>query len=88
MLASNTSCVRFQAMDRCHRIGQTKPVMVYRLSSANSIESHVLKTAANKIALEALIIKKGEFKHEVTEVCSILCLCKMLLIPESHNVSV
>lgn len=27
-----------QAMDRCHRIGQTKPVHVYRLATAQSIE--------------------------------------------------
>lgn len=27
-----------QAMDRCHRIGQTKPVHVYRLSTAQSVE--------------------------------------------------
>ena len=25
-------------MDRCHRIGQTKPVHVYRLATAQSIE--------------------------------------------------
>jgi hypothetical protein len=25
-------------MDRCHRIGQTKPVHVYRLATANSVE--------------------------------------------------
>jgi hypothetical protein len=27
-----------QAMDRCHRIGQTKPVHVYRLTTAQSVE--------------------------------------------------
>lgn len=27
-----------QAMDRCHRIGQTRPVHVYRLATANSVE--------------------------------------------------
>ncbi len=27
-----------QAMDRCHRIGQTRPVLVFRLATGNSIE--------------------------------------------------
>ena len=27
-----------QAMDRCHRIGQTRPVHVYRLATAHSVE--------------------------------------------------
>jgi ATP-dependent DNA helicase len=27
-----------QAMDRCHRIGQTQPVHVYRLATSNSVE--------------------------------------------------
>jgi ATP-dependent DNA helicase len=27
-----------QAMDRCHRIGQTRPVHVYRLATSNSVE--------------------------------------------------
>jgi ATP-dependent DNA helicase len=27
-----------QAMDRCHRIGQTHPVHVYRLATSNSVE--------------------------------------------------
>lgn len=30
--------VDLQAMDRCHRIGQTKPVHVYRLATAQSVE--------------------------------------------------
>ena len=25
-------------MDRCHRIGQTRPVLVFRLATGNSIE--------------------------------------------------
>ncbi|CAK9152420.1 unnamed protein product [Ilex paraguariensis] len=31
-----------QAMDRCHRIGQTKPVHVYRLATAQSVEEEDL----------------------------------------------
>ncbi|XP_039021017.1 ATP-dependent DNA helicase DDM1-like [Hibiscus syriacus] len=34
-----------QAMDRCHRIGQTKPVHVYRLATAQSVECRILKRA-------------------------------------------
>ena len=32
-----------QAMDRVHRIGQTKPVHVYRLATAKSVEGKMLK---------------------------------------------
>jgi hypothetical protein len=54
-------------MDRCHRIGQKNPVLVFRLATANSVEGHMLRRAASKMALERLIIKKGAFK-EVEEV--------------------
>lgn len=36
--ASQNPQMDLQAMDRCHRIGQTKPVHVYRLSTAQSVE--------------------------------------------------
>ncbi|KAJ4878694.1 ATP-dependent DNA helicase DDM1 [Raphanus sativus] len=41
-----------QAMDRCHRIGLTKPVHVYRLATAQSVEGRVLKRAYSKLKLE------------------------------------
>ena len=41
-----------QAMDRVHRIGQTKPVHVYRLATANSVEGKMLSRAASKLKLE------------------------------------
>ncbi|KAJ9505737.1 hypothetical protein QJQ45_012825 [Haematococcus lacustris] len=50
-----------QAMDRVHRIGQTKPVLVFRLATGYSVEGKMLRRAANKMALERLVIKKGAF---------------------------
>jgi ATP-dependent DNA helicase len=50
-----------QAMDRCHRIGQTKPVLVLRLATAQSVEGKMLRRANSKLLLERLVIKKGAF---------------------------
>lgn len=52
-----------QAMDRCHRIGQNKPVLVFRLATSNSVEGKMLRRACDKMALERLVIKKGVFKE-------------------------
>jgi len=51
-----------QAMDRCHRIGQTKPVLVLRLVTAGSVDGKMLKRAESKMQLEQLVLKKGTFK--------------------------
>jgi hypothetical protein len=48
-------------MDRCHRIGQQKPVLVFRLATGHSVEGRMLKRAADKMALERVVIKKGAF---------------------------
>ncbi|MED6155675.1 ATP-dependent DNA helicase ddm1 [Stylosanthes scabra] len=56
-----------QAMDRCHRIGQTKPVHVYRLSTAQSVEGRMLKRAFSKLKLEHVVIEKGQFHQERTK---------------------
>eukprot|EP00833_Pecoramyces_ruminatium_P013071 jgi/Orpsp1_1/1187103/evm.model.d7180000055451.1 len=48
-----------QAQDRCHRIGQTKPVIVYRLVSSGSAEKKILEKANAKKKLEKLVIQKG-----------------------------
>ncbi|MFS7933601.1 putative DNA helicase [Helianthus anomalus] len=53
-----------QAMDRCHRIGQTKPVHVYRLATALSFEGRMLKRAFSKLRLEHVVIGKGQFPQE------------------------
>ncbi|KAG6556402.1 hypothetical protein Mapa_002345 [Marchantia paleacea] len=53
-----------QAMDRCHRIGQNKPVHVYRLVTAQSVECKMIKVANCKMQLEHVVIEKGQFKQE------------------------
>src|ERR1700742_1161496 len=49
-----------QAQDRAHRIGQTKPVLIFRLVSAHTIETKIMQRAAEKKKLEALVIAKGQ----------------------------
>ncbi|OAL66313.1 SNF2 family helicase/ATPase [Trichophyton rubrum] len=51
-----------QAQDRAHRIGQTKPVIVYRLATRGTIEQTLLERAGSKRRLEKLVIQKGKFK--------------------------
>lgn len=45
-----------QAEDRCHRIGQTRPVIVYRLIAHGSVEVQMLRRANRKRALERLVL--------------------------------
>lgn len=57
-----------QAMDRAHRLGQTKEVTVYRLISRHTIEERILKRASQKNFIQKTIISaesdffKGEYK--------------------------
>ncbi|KAH3667828.1 hypothetical protein WICMUC_005228 [Wickerhamomyces mucosus] len=54
--------VDLQAMDRVHRIGQTKPVIIYRFVLANTIEQVILAKADSKRKLEKLVIELGKFE--------------------------
>ncbi|EAW07531.1 putative SNF2 family helicase/ATPase PasG [Aspergillus clavatus NRRL 1] len=51
-----------QAQDRAHRIGQTRPVIVYRLATKGTVEQTLLEKADSKRRLERLVIQKGKFK--------------------------
>lgn len=51
-----------QAQDRCHRIGQTRPVIVYRLATKDTVEDSLLMTADAKRRLEKLVIRRGTYK--------------------------
>lgn len=50
-----------QAQDRCHRIGQTRDVHIYRLISEKTIEENILKKANQKRLLGDLAIEGGNF---------------------------
>ncbi|GIY74878.1 helicase domino [Caerostris extrusa] len=50
-----------QAQDRCHRIGQTRDVHIYRLISERTIEENILKKANQKRILGDLAIEGGNF---------------------------
>lgn len=52
-----------QAQDRAHRIGQKRPVIVYRLATKGTVEEDLLMSADAKRRLEKLVIKKGNFKN-------------------------
>lgn len=53
-----------QAQDRCHRIGQTRDVHIYRLISAFTIEENILKKALQKRHLDNVIMEGGQFTTE------------------------
>ena len=50
-----------QAQDRCHRIGQTRDVHIYRLVSERTVEENILKKANQKRLLGDLAIEGGNF---------------------------
>ncbi|CAI4229134.1 unnamed protein product [Auanema sp. JU1783] len=50
-----------QAQDRCHRIGQTRSVSIYRLISERTIEENILKKAIQKRRLGELAIDEAGF---------------------------
>jgi hypothetical protein len=48
-----------QATDRAHRIGQTKPVMVYKLVAKDTVEEKILDLQARKRALSSAALDEG-----------------------------
>lgn len=72
-----------QCQDRCHRIGQTRDVHIYRLVSENTIESNILKKANQKRELDNVVIQRGDFTTDYFTKLSV----KDLLGAEVPNVA-
>jgi SWI/SNF-related matrix-associated actin-dependent regulator of chromatin subfamily A member 5 len=50
--------VDLQAMDRAHRIGQTKPVQVFRFVAEGTVEEKIIERADKKLFLDAAVIQQ------------------------------
>ena len=53
-----------QAQDRAHRIGQKKPVNVFRLVTQDSIEVKIVERAERKLLLDAVVIQQGRLQEQ------------------------
>lgn len=54
-----------QATDRVHRIGQPKPVTVYRLITSATVEERILKRAKQKQTVQSTVYSGGAFKADI-----------------------
>ena len=56
--------VDLQAMDRAHRLGQTKPVQVFRFVSEGTVEEKIIERADKKLFLDAAVIQQGRLAEQ------------------------
>lgn len=50
-------------MARCHRIGQTKPVVIYKLCAKGTIDEQIIKRGESKRKLERMVISEDFLLH-------------------------
>ncbi|WVZ67934.1 hypothetical protein U9M48_016946, partial [Paspalum notatum var. saurae] len=60
-----------QAQSRAHRIGQTRPVVVYQLITKCSVEERILQKSKQKLAMENMVMNSSK-KPDADELQSIL----------------
>ncbi|KOC69329.1 Lymphoid-specific helicase [Habropoda laboriosa] len=70
--------VDIQAMARCHRIGQTKPVMIYKLCTKGTLDEAIINRAKVKRVLEKMVISKHSQAVNVNSKTHLLELQRLL----------
>ena len=70
--------VDLQAMDRVHRIGQEKPVHVYRLVTKGTVEERIVQRAKKKLFLDSMVNRGSTAQSEALEGLSKAEMLKML----------
>ncbi len=74
--------VDLQAQDRAHRIGQTKPVTVFRFVTDGTIEQKIIERAEAKLHLDAMVIQQGRLvekdRCKGSQTCTYHSLFKLL----------
>ena len=72
-----------QAMDRAHRIGQKKQVIVYRLVAQDTIDERIIQRAEIKKRLDSVVIQQGRLvdQTKTLEKDEMIAMIK-LVIPE------
>jgi SWI/SNF-related matrix-associated actin-dependent regulator of chromatin subfamily A member 5 len=53
-----------QAQDRAHRIGQKRPVQVFRLVTDDTVEVKVVERAQQKLKLDAMVVQQGRLQEK------------------------
>lgn len=56
----------FQAQARCHRIGQSKSVKIYRLITRNSYEREMFDKASLKLGLDKAVLQSMSGRENAT----------------------
>ncbi|XP_045536479.1 SWI/SNF-related matrix-associated actin-dependent regulator of chromatin subfamily A containing DEAD/H box 1 homolog [Papilio machaon] len=72
-----------QAEDRCHRMGQTRPVTIYRLLSSGTIEEGIYQVAQEKLNLEKHVT--GADENDAAEQKNVVRLLSVALGLTSPN---
>ena len=49
-----------QAEDRCHRLGQTRPVTVYRFVTSGTVDARIVEIAERKLHLDAAVLSNDK----------------------------